>query len=114
MHDAGIYQVPGYRKGARSNPDRQLAARLPRDTLVAKARTNLICFLRAEKFRFVGLQVVLYVPGSRPNEAILIECWDFDPSVTRFTPHTAFEDPATPRGTPARQSIEFRTIAFFD
>jgi hypothetical protein len=55
-----------------------------------------------------------YVPDLAPDEAILIKCWDSDPAVARFTPHTAFEDPTTPAGTPPRQSIEFRTIAFFD
>ena len=56
----------------------------------------------------------LYVPDLRPDEAILIKCWDSDPSVARFTPHTGFQDPTTPSGTPPRESIEFRTIAFFD
>jgi hypothetical protein len=27
---------------------------------------------------------------------------------------SVLEDPTTPAGTPPRQSIEFRTIAFFD
>jgi hypothetical protein len=45
---------------------------------------------------------------------VLIKCWDSDPGVARFAPHTGFEDPTTPSGTPPRQSIEFRTIAFFD
>jgi hypothetical protein len=56
----------------------------------------------------------LYVPDLQPDEAVLIKCWDSDPSVARFAPHTGFEDPTTPAGTPPRQSIEFRTIAFFD
>jgi hypothetical protein len=56
----------------------------------------------------------LYVPDLRPDEAVLIKCWDSDPSVAQFTPHTGFEDPTTPQGTPPRESIEFRTIAFFD
>ena len=56
----------------------------------------------------------LYVPDLRPDEAILIKCWDSDPSVARFAPHTGFDDPTTPPGTPPRESIEFRTIAFFD
>ncbi len=56
----------------------------------------------------------LYVPDLQPDEAILIKCWDSDPSVARFAPHTGFEDPTTPPGTPPRESIEFRTIAFFD
>jgi len=56
----------------------------------------------------------LYIPDLAPDEAILIKCWDSDPSVARFAPHSGFEDPTTPPGTPPRQSIEFRTIAFFD
>jgi hypothetical protein len=56
----------------------------------------------------------LYVPDLGVDEAILIKCWDSDPSVARFAPHTAFEDPTTPAGTPPRESIELRTIAFFD
>jgi len=55
-----------------------------------------------------------YIPDLRPDEAIPIECWDSDPSVARFAPHTGFEYPSTQPGTPSRQSIEFRTIAFFD
>jgi hypothetical protein len=56
----------------------------------------------------------LYVPDLGPHEALLIKCWDSDPSVARFAPHTAFADPTTPPGTAPRQSIEFRTLAFFD
>lgn len=56
----------------------------------------------------------LYVPDLQPDEAVLIKCWDSDPSVARFAPHTGFEDPTTPAGTKPRESIEFRTIAFFD
>ena len=56
----------------------------------------------------------LYVPDLGPDEAILIKCWDSDPSRARFAPHTGFEDPTTPAGTPPRESIEFRTMAFFD
>jgi hypothetical protein len=56
----------------------------------------------------------LYIPDLQPDEAVLIKCWDSDEAVARFTPHSAFADPTTPRGTPPRQSIEFRTMAFFD
>jgi hypothetical protein len=55
-----------------------------------------------------------YVSALQPDEALLIKCWDSDEGVARFAPHTAFEDPTTPPGTPPRESIEFRTIAFFD
>ncbi|MDR8763322.1 CmcJ/NvfI family oxidoreductase [Burkholderia multivorans] len=56
----------------------------------------------------------LYIPDLQLDEALLIKCWDSDASVARFAPHTGFEDPTTPVGTLPRQSIEFRTIAFFD
>jgi hypothetical protein len=56
----------------------------------------------------------LYIPSLQLDEALLIKCWDSDASVARFAPHTGFKDPTTPPGTPPRQSIEFRTIAFFD
>jgi hypothetical protein len=56
----------------------------------------------------------LYVPDLQPDEAVLIKCWDSDASVARFAPHTAFADPTTPADTPPRQSIEFRTMTFFD
>jgi len=56
----------------------------------------------------------LYIPDLAPEEALLIKCWDSDPDVARFAPHSGFEDPTTPPGTPPRQSIEFRTIALWD
>jgi hypothetical protein len=31
----------------------------------------------------------------------------------RFTPHTSFDDPNTPPGAPARESIEVRALVFF-
>lgn len=55
-----------------------------------------------------------YYPDMALDEALLIKCFDSDAEVARFTPHTAFESPLTPVGAPPRESIEFRTIAFFD
>ncbi len=55
-----------------------------------------------------------YVSAMAPDEVLFIKCWDSEETVARFAPHTAFEDPGTPAGTPPRESIEFRTIAFFD
>lgn len=55
-----------------------------------------------------------YIPDLAVDECLLIKCWDSDRTVTRFAPHTGFEDPTTPEGTPPRASIEFRTLAFFD
>lgn len=53
-------------------------------------------------------------PALGLDEAILIKCYDSEPGLARFAPHTAFESPLTPPDAPPRESIEFRAIAFFD
>jgi hypothetical protein len=57
-----------------------------------------------------------YFHGMTPEEFVLIKCFDSvqDGSVSIFTPHTAFEDPNTPAGTPPRESIELRALVFYD
>ncbi|KAF9523595.1 hypothetical protein CPB83DRAFT_862589 [Crepidotus variabilis] len=57
-----------------------------------------------------------YLRGMTPDEIVLIKCADSvqDGSVSVFTPHTAFKDPSTPRDAPLRQSIELRTLVFYD
>ena len=56
-----------------------------------------------------------YFPELARDEAIVFKVFD---SATdgraRFTPHTSFADPSTPPGAPPRQSIEARTLAFFE
>lgn len=56
-----------------------------------------------------------YVPAMRADEALLLKCYD---SATdgraRFMPHSAFEDPTTPPDAPPRESIELRTLVFFE
>jgi len=37
-----------------------------------------------------------------------------DGSVAVFVPHTGFQDPTTPEGTPLRESIELRALVFYD
>lgn len=63
-----------------------------------------------------------YYPEATRNEALLLKVWDSagalatgDSSSQRstFSFHSAFKDPTT-TGAPARESIEVRTIAFFD
>lgn len=56
-----------------------------------------------------------YFPDMRRDEVLLIKGYDSrrDGRI-RFTPHTAFQDPDTPRDAPPRESIEVRTLAFFD
>ncbi len=55
-----------------------------------------------------------YFPAMRPDELLLIKSYD---SATdgraRFTPHTAFVDPQTPRDARPRQSLESRAFVFF-
>lgn len=55
-----------------------------------------------------------YFPQMRRDEALAFKVFD---SATdgraRFTAHTSFEDPTTPPGAPARQSIEARALVFF-
>ncbi|HTO81796.1 MAG TPA: CmcJ/NvfI family oxidoreductase [Methylomirabilota bacterium] len=56
-----------------------------------------------------------YFPRMQTDEAILIKCYDsLDDGRARFTAHTAFRDPTTPADAPPRESIEVRTLAFFD
>ncbi|KAI9436939.1 hypothetical protein H4582DRAFT_2099563 [Lactarius indigo] len=51
----------------------------------------------------------------RDEEGMLIKCFDSiqDGRVAVLTPHTAFEDPATPSGAEKRESIELRAFFFF-
>jgi hypothetical protein len=55
-----------------------------------------------------------YFPHMRRDEAIVFKVYDSEKDGrARFTPHTSFDDPATPPGAPPRQSIEARALAFF-
>jgi hypothetical protein len=56
-----------------------------------------------------------YAPAMRDEEVLLIKCYDsLDDGRARFVPHSAFVDPTTPAGAPPRESIELRTLVFFD
>lgn len=55
-----------------------------------------------------------YFPQMRRDEALVFKVYDSaKDGRARFTPHTSFNDPATPADAPPRQSIEVRTFAFF-
>jgi hypothetical protein len=55
-----------------------------------------------------------YFPLMRRDEAIVFKVFDSEKDGrARFTPHSSFDDPSTPRGAPPRQSIEARALAFF-
>jgi len=55
-----------------------------------------------------------YVPAMRPDEAILLKCYDSaEDGRARFTAHTGFDDPAGPPDAAPRESIETRALVFF-
>jgi hypothetical protein len=55
-----------------------------------------------------------YFPRMRPDEALVFKVYDSEKDGrARFTPHTSFDDPASPPGAAPRQSIEARALAFF-
>lgn len=53
-----------------------------------------------------------YKSGLGTDEAILLKCYDSENEVR--TPHTAFEDPTTPKDAEPRWSIEVRVLAVTD
>jgi len=56
-----------------------------------------------------------YFPRMQRNEAVLIKCYDSETDGrARFSLHTAFDDPTTRADAPPRESIEIRTLAFFE
>jgi len=59
-----------------------------------------------------------YLSGMRNDERLFLECFDSE-SLKPGTkvqggrvPHTAFQDPRTPKGAPGRESIEVRALVF--
>ncbi|KPK31873.1 MAG: hypothetical protein AMJ66_07645 [Betaproteobacteria bacterium SG8_40] len=85
--------------------------------------SDLIATERRAKDRVGELQLVTYNPGQRwywfsgltNSEAILLKTFDSDQSGrARRSIHTAFANPAAPADAQPRESIETRTLVFFD
>lgn len=56
-----------------------------------------------------------WFPRMTRNEALVFKVFDSDETKpSRFTAHSAFDDPASAPDAPPRESIETRTFAFFD
>ena len=56
-----------------------------------------------------------YFPDMTRDEAIVFKVYESETDGrARWTAHTSFDDPTTPTGAPARESIEMRTLAFFE
>lgn len=55
-----------------------------------------------------------YFPDMTPGEVVLLKCYDSGAGAARWTGHGAFPDPSTPPGAPPRESIEVRTLLFWE
>jgi hypothetical protein len=56
-----------------------------------------------------------WLPHMRPDEALVFKVYDSSKDGrARWSAHTAFDDPASPPHARPRESIEIRTLAFFD
>ncbi len=56
-----------------------------------------------------------YFPNMRRNEALVFKVFESKKDGrARFTAHTSFDDPTSPPDARPRESIEIRTLAFFD
>jgi len=56
-----------------------------------------------------------YFPDMTADEVLLLKSYDSETDGrSRFTPHTAFDDPNTPADARPRESIEVRAFLFFD
>ncbi|MEE8122932.1 MAG: CmcJ/NvfI family oxidoreductase [Alphaproteobacteria bacterium] len=56
-----------------------------------------------------------YFPNMQRNEALIFKVYDSEKDGrARFTAHTSFDDPTSPPDAPPRESIEVRTLVFFE
>ena len=56
-----------------------------------------------------------YFPAMTRNEAVVFKTFDSArDGRARWTAHTSFDDPTSPPDAPGRESIEMRTLAFFE
>ena len=68
-----------------------------------------------QSLRYVEGHRWLYFPEMKASEVMMLKCYDSTrDGRARFTAHSAFEDPQTPADTEPRESIEVRTLAFFE
>ena len=98
-----------------SNPLAVVDARsvAPEDLLIAERRyPNRVG--QTYRLKYSPAHRWFYFPQMRRDEALVFKVYDSEKDGrARFTPHTSFEDPATPAGAPPRQSIEARALVFF-
>ena len=98
-----------------SNPLAMADARsvAPADLLVAERRYPHRIG-QTYRLKYSAAHRWYYFPRMRRDEAIVFKVYDSEKDGrARFTPHTSFDDPATPRGAAPRQSIEARALVFW-
>jgi hypothetical protein len=90
------------------------ARTLSTDNLIASERRYPNRVGETYRISYNADQRWFYFPNMTRDEALVFKVFD---SATdgraRFTPHTSFDDPNTPPGAPARESIEVRALVFF-
>ena len=75
----------------------------------------LVLFTNAGRVVYNPDQRWYYFPRMMPDEIVLLKCFDsLTDGTARWTCHGAFNDPNTPAGAAPRESIEIRTLLFFD
>jgi hypothetical protein len=84
----------------------------PTDAQIAAAVANEAELPAATIFRYGPHHCWYYFPDMHRDEVVLIKFHDSDHGRAWFTPHTAFHDEAR-RGAHPRESIEFRTVAYW-
>lgn len=55
-----------------------------------------------------------WAPSMQPHEVLVFKLFDSDSDAVQFTAHSAFTDPTAGADAAPRESIEMRTIAYFD
>lgn len=102
-------------KPIESNPLAMVDARTiaPEDLLVAERRyPNRVG--QTYRLAYNPKHRWIYFPKMARDEAFVFKVYDSaQDGRARFTAHTSFVDPNTPRNAPPRQSIEMRALVFF-
>jgi len=101
-----VYNWPLALCDARSIDARDL---VPTDLVYADKVGETYSFVHNANHRW------FYFPELSPDEVLLLKIFDSRTDGTaRLTAHTAFDDPSSPPGAPARRSIELRALVFWD
>ena len=91
------------------------AASLPESDLVVSERRYPGRVGQTYAVRYNPKHRWYWFPRMAPEEALVFKTYEsLNDGRARWTAHTAFDDPMAPAGARPRESIEIRTLAFFD